>query len=611
MTDDADKENPFVTKPKPLRAPSHVDDDGDGDGAAELAASTASPAGRRAAKRVPLSPFHGQSASPSKPEPSKPKAHAAALPPHTPRHRDAARKVPVTPTRRILLAGVPRTPRSLRTPSTPRHDALTAYHDARQLFARGAPPTALFGRDHQRHELSALVSARIPSTKSGCIYVSGPPGTGKSALVADVCRQTESESRVKAVCINCMSVKHARDLYRKLLDAFAHVDDVPEGGESDALRALFLQRDHAYLVTLDEVDRLVHVDTHLLYNLFEWSMQPSSSLVLISIANALDFTDRFLPRLKARGLQPHLLPFMPYTAPQIATIVTSKLDALLAPGSRPAADYVPFIHPTAIQFLSKKVAAHSGDLRKAFDICARAIDVVQAETHSQHAKKAAEPSPSPTPSPSKTALVENMNLSSSPARRTPVKPRFKDALAASLAQVSPMNAPRVTIAHMARITATIFGNGAVQRLQNLNIQQKAVLCALAALEQKERSSTSDGIVATPSKKHSAAPTIKFLLETYTALCKRDKVLHPLTSTEFRDVVSSLETLSLISSVEGKTGSLGVASATPSKKGRGGFGVAAVEERRVSSAVGNKELAAALVGPGCGILQSILDGHEAC
>jgi cell division control protein 6 len=102
---------------------------------------------------------------------------------------------------------------------------------------------------------------------------------------------------------------------------------------------------------------------------------------------ALDLTDRFLPRLKARKLKPQLLPFLPYTAPQIASIITTRLQSLLPEnGERGtvAAGYVPFLHPAAIQLCSKKVASQTGDLRKVFDICRRAIDLIESETKQKY-----------------------------------------------------------------------------------------------------------------------------------------------------------------------------------------------------------------------------------
>lgn len=550
--------------------------------------------------RVPLSTTKGN--SPSK----APAASSQKAPtPSTPRHRDAlANKIAVTPRHRIIVAGRPLTPRTPHTPATPRNAAPTVYNEARTVFARGSAPTALFGREEERKELEAFISTRAKTKRSGCIYVSGPPGTGKSAFVNQVCSEIGASSSVRTGYVNCMSVKNAVDLYRTLLEEFMDITDIEEGEEMVALKKLFLQRKTSYVVTLDEVDHLLELDVDLLYNIFEWSLQKSSGLVLVGIANALDFTDRFLPRLKARGLKPHLLPFLPYTAAQISSVITSKLKALVPDG----ADDVPFIHPTAIMFLSKKVAAQSGDLRKAFDICRRAIDLIEADTRDQHAKKVAEITPSPTPSPSKTPLVENINLSS-PVRRSPSKGKTQSALAASLAQLTVESAPRATIAHMARITAAVFSNGTVQRLMSLNLQQKAVLCSLSALEKKKRSSAADNVLTTPSKAHVTAPTVKELFQAYTVLCKRENVLHPLTSTEFRDIVGSLETLSLVSAVEGKAGSLVTNAGTPSRKGRGGFGGVAVEDRRVASSVDAKELSAALVGPGSGILKDILEGEE--
>ncbi|KAF2280969.1 cell division control protein Cdc6 [Westerdykella ornata] len=599
ILDEGENENPFVTPHKTCPQDENVPD------VDEQAEQPSAKRGRRAGK-IPSkrgAPEHRPLAEIQGNSPSKAPAVDSDKCPRTPRRRDASssNKVAITPRHRILLAGRPLTPRTPHTPSTPRSSAPTVYNEARQLFARGSAPSALFGRDAERNELIAFISSRIKAKKSGCIYVSGPPGTGKSAFVNDACRETQTEG-VKTAYVNCMSIKNAVDLFRTLLEEFVDITEVAEGNEMGSLKKLFLQRKTSYIVTLDEVDHLLELDLDLLYSIFEWSLQKNSGLILVGIANALDFTDRFLPRLKARGLKPHLLPFLPYSASQISSVITSKLKTLLPTES----SHVPFIQPTAIMFLSKKVAAQSGDLRKAFDICRRAIDLIEADTRDQHAKAVAEITPSPTPSPSKTPLCDIINHSS-PVTQSPSKVKSQNALATSLAKLTIETAPRATIAHMAKITAAVFSNGTVQRLQNLNLQQKAVLCALSALEKKKRTSTGDGTISTPSKSHSSAPTIKELYDAYTALCKKDNVLHPLTSTEFRDVVGSLETLSLVSAVEGKAGSLVAAVGTPSRKGRGGgFGGVVIEDRRIASAVGSKELASALVGPGSSILKRILE-----
>ncbi|KAK0610277.1 Origin recognition complex subunit 1 [Lasiodiplodia hormozganensis] len=620
VLDNSEKENPFVTPKKP-RTPKNVDLGADELADEDLPAkrmrgSPTVPAKHGAMQgRVALSPAkinsHFKTAKANVSTDAK-TSHDAT--PSTPRHRDAcANKVAVTPRHRVSVSSKPLTPRTPRTPTTPRASATTIYNDARQLFIRGSQPGRLIGREEERDELQQFVSSRVGPRKSGCLYISGPPGTGKSALVSEVCQELD-DATVKRAYINCMSAKSASELYVKLLEEIGEADDVLEGTEQETLRKIMFRREVSYVVTLDEVDYLLELDLELLYNIFEWAMRPKSSLILLGIANALDFTDRFLPRLKSRGLKPQLLPFMPYTASQVAAVINSKLKGLLPTDTTASADFVPFLHPTAIQFLAKKVAAQTGDLRKAFDICRRAIDMIESDTREQHARKSAEESSDPVATPSKTILIENMNLSS-PAR-TPTKTSRHSAVASSLSKLRVETAPRATIAHMARVTAAVFSNGTTQRLKNLNLQQKAVLCALSALEKKLRDGAAMAPPSTPSRHQSAAvaaPTIKALYDAYASLCKRDNVLHPLTSTEFRDVVASLETLSLISALEGngKSGSFSVPS-TPSKRGGrggGGFSAGLVEEKRVSSSVGLKELSGALDGPGSGVLRGLLNGED--
>ena len=454
------------------------------------------------------------------------------------------------------------------------------------------------------------MSECIDSSHGGCLYISGPPGTGKSAFVGGVCEDFTTTETVAMSTVNCMSIKSAKDLATTLCDNLGITPEPSRSADFDFLRAYFLgeaEKSHKYIVVLDEIDRLVDLDLKLLYSLFEWSLLPTSSLILIGIANALDLTDRFLPRLKSRNLKPELLPFMPYTAQQITEILTSKLRSLL-PSSALDNSFVPFLHPAAITFMSKKVASQTGDLRKAFDIAHRTITLVESETRSTAARLRLEQS-SPSKS-SATPLMENINLASPPAARpTPLK---QTTLTSSLAHFTIENAPRASIAHAAKITAQVFSNGTSQRLLSLNIQQKAVLCSLCALEKKKRNTPSQSIFATPSKKSDAdrAPTVKQLYEAYTSLCKRENLLHALTGGEFRDVVGGLETLSLLQEVEAKgQGSFGTPSKTPSRRMKAGGFTNSVggDDKRMSSAVGFQELLGSLKGPGSEILKEILEG----
>ncbi|KAK0119159.1 AAA ATPase, variant 2 [Cadophora gregata] len=529
--------------------------------------------------------------------------------PQTPRHRDAlSKQAPVTPRHRVMLAGKPLTPGTPRTPMTPGGSITTIYSKARQLFTRSTEPGRLVGRESEREELSSFVRESIAKTSGGCTYVSGPPGTGKSAMVNEVTESFESSSTVKKAYINCMSMKTSKDLQGNLLENLCEGIEVVEVDEIQTLQGMFVPRKKSntvYIVTLDEIDHILTLDLEILYKLFEWSLQKSSRLVLIGIANALDMTDRFLPRLKARNLKPQLLPFLPYSAAQIKMVIVTRLKSLI-PADSPTPDYVPFLHPAAIELCSRKVSSQSGDLRKAFDICRRAIDLIESETKQKHDQALIDREcPS---SPSKKPLEENANLAS-PARQQTTKLVPAKALAKSLGALTVETAPRASISHVNKITSSTFGNGANQRLKTLNLQQKAALCALVAVEKSKREAAAN-VMATPSKSKNVAPTIKALYDIYCKLCTRDSILHPLTSTEFRDVIGSLETLSLISAVDGRNGSFVALNAGP-RKGRApkfGGGIGIGDEKRVGSCVGEKEVAQAVEGLGAGILKSILHGE---
>ncbi|KAL9131863.1 MAG: hypothetical protein Q9217_000309 [Psora testacea] len=527
--------------------------------------------------------------------PVKDKENIVQLPtPKTPRHKDVlSKRIPITPRHRIGLASKTQTPRTLRTPLTPRN-APTVYNPARHLFSKNAYPGRLIGRNEERKGLKSFLEEGHASRSGRCLYVSGPPGTGKSALVREVCNEVKGTDGVKAAYINCMSIKTSEQMYMTLTSELLGDELFPERDPSAQLRSIFVPRKKSegftYVVTLDEIDHLVTLDTDILYTLFEWSHRRYSRLIVIGIANALDLTERFLPQLKARNLKPQLLPFLPYTASQIASIITTKLQSLLSDGATDQPDFVPFIHPTAIQLCAKKVASQTGDIRKAFEIIRRTIDVVETEAKAKHEAEVA--SRSLWHSPTRSPLVENPNLAS-------LSPYPAPTVAASLADLTPLTAPRATIAHVSRVSAAAFSNGTYQRLQTLNLHQKAALCAFLSHQKTSRNAMTS-VLSTPTKALGVAPTVKRLYEIYCCLSRRENALHPLTATEFADVISGLETLGLVGEENGRRGRTRmVASCTEEREGG----------RRIVSFVDEKEIQACLGSIGGGILRSLLLGGD--
>merc|ERR1719216_230966 len=134
------------------------------------------------------------------------------------------------------------------------------------------------------------------------------------------------------------------------------------------------------LLVLDEVDQLETKDQTVLYTVFEWPALEGSRLVLCGIANSLDLTDRVLPRLQVSpAYKPSLLHYPPYSKQQIMDILTARLQE----GTGREGTGNPVITTRAIAFLAGKIASLSGDLRKALDVCRRALELSETIARKQ------------------------------------------------------------------------------------------------------------------------------------------------------------------------------------------------------------------------------------
>lgn len=196
--------------------------------------------------------------------------------------------------------------------------------------------------------------------------------------------------KFKSVFINCMTVKTASSIYSKITEGLGFSDQTLEGLQKGV-------RKHACVVILDEVDQLQSYNQQILYSLFELVKLKDSKVVLVGIANSLDLTDKTVPLLQAYGCRPQLYNFAPYSDKQIIDILKSRL-----------AEHSSIIKPMALTFLAKKVATCTGDVRKALDICRRAVEIVERQVRQQRILTARA---GPTCSPQKQVLVDITHIS--------------------------------------------------------------------------------------------------------------------------------------------------------------------------------------------------------
>ncbi|KAJ2963495.1 hypothetical protein NQZ79_g1546 [Umbelopsis isabellina] len=375
--------------------------------------------------------------------------------------------------------------------------------EAKALFRRTAVPTRLVGRTQERDTIAKFWEDHAIGNKSGCLYISGSPGTGKSAMLREIIADMQPKAKdvsthtIKVCSINCMSVKEPRAIYAKLVAELKGPRTIVETDVIKQAEKLLNGKTKA----MKQIDHLLTKDQDVLYKIFEWASIPTSRLVLIGIANALDMTDRLLPRLRAKNCEPQLVNFNPYKVEEISAIIKDRLSSLNQEKDAPA-----IIQPQAIELCARKVAAATGDLRKALDVCRQAIEMAEAE-----AKKKATVTGKPA------VLGERKSNSQSPAATT---------------------TPKVTIAHVVKVMNVVFGSPSVQKIRQCNFQQKVALGVMVIMR------------ATPSKQKDQMTLGRFQ-EQYTTLCCVSDFITPVSRTELNDLVSMLDTTGLLTLAKAK------------------------------------------------------------
>ncbi|KAL4715214.1 hypothetical protein ACJJTC_012261 [Scirpophaga incertulas] len=231
----------------------------------------------------------------------------------------------------------------------------------------------LTSREQEIDFLTNFLYEHLENEKSASIYISGQPGTGKTASLLYILQLRKIIEGYQQVLINCTMMKSATRIYNRICKELKLA--TTSTTEKSCLNAIekYLQKKHKMiLLVLDEIDQLDSKRQSVLYTIFEWAALPDSRIVLIGIANALDLTERTLPRLQARcSLRPHTLNFAPYTKEQIVKIFTTILAS---------EDKTNVFSPVALQMLAgktQKSLQYSGDMRRALDIGRRVMELAR------------------------------------------------------------------------------------------------------------------------------------------------------------------------------------------------------------------------------------------
>lgn len=254
---------------------------------------------------------------------------------------------------------------------TPVRAAKGGLEKSRKRLHVSAIPQCLPCRDNEFREVYNFVEGKLRSGGGGCMYVSGVPGTGKTATVQDVmnCLRQSAENdelpNFTFVDINGMRLTEPRQAYVQLLWQLNNQKATADHA-ADLLNKLFSQRRKlATVVIADELDLLWTKKQDVLYHLFDWPTHRHAKLIIVAIANTMDLPERVMMNRVSSRLGLTRLTFRPYNFKQLQEIVCSRLEGLNT------------FESDAVQLASRKVAAVSGDARRCLDICRRATEIAE------------------------------------------------------------------------------------------------------------------------------------------------------------------------------------------------------------------------------------------
>ncbi|XP_041996892.1 cell division control protein 6 homolog B-like isoform X2 [Salvia splendens] len=254
---------------------------------------------------------------------------------------------------------------------------LRAVNEALHLST--APPNVVC-RENEKNQILDFCSKCVKEEKAGSLYVCGCPGTGKTLSMEKVkvmlvdWANKEGVQPPDVLSINCTTLANMSEIFSKILGQ-THYGKKPSPSTSSLHQLQKLYSQHSpgmkmILVVADELDYLITKDRSVLHDLFMLTTMPFSRCILLGVANAIDLADMFIPKLQSLNCKPMVITFCAYSKDQIINILQERLKAL---------PYTVF-QPQALELCARKVAAASGDMRKALAVCRSAIEMLIGES---------------------------------------------------------------------------------------------------------------------------------------------------------------------------------------------------------------------------------------
>ncbi|XP_030647812.1 origin recognition complex subunit 1 [Chanos chanos] len=285
----------------------------------------------------------------------------------TPRKTPSKKMAPSTPrTPRYATPSIPSRTQPARTPGN-------VLEEARARLHVSSVPESLPCREQEFQDIYSFVESKIIDGTGGCMYISGVPGTGKTATVHEVIRSLQQAAeqdeipQFRFIEINGMKMTDPHQAYVQILQKLSDQKATPDHAAA-LLEKRFSNpapKKETTVLLVDELDLLWTRKQNVMYNLFDWPTRRHARLVVLTIANTMDLPERIMINRVASRLGLTRMSFQPYSFKQLQQIITSRLNRVKA------------FEEDALQLVSRKVAALSGDARRCLDICRRATEICE------------------------------------------------------------------------------------------------------------------------------------------------------------------------------------------------------------------------------------------
>uniref|UniRef100_A0A1A7WR02 Origin recognition complex subunit 1 n=1 Tax=Iconisemion striatum TaxID=60296 RepID=A0A1A7WR02_9TELE len=297
----------------------------------------------------------------------------------TPQSKQKTSSMPQTPrkTPRKTAPSTPRTPRNatpiIPSRSLPARQPANILEEARTRLHVSSVPESLPCREQEFQDIYNFVEGKILDGTGGCMYISGVPGTGKTATVHEVMRCLQNAADMDEIppfCfveINGMKMTDPHQAYVQVLQKLTGQKATADHAAAllDKRFSNAAPRKETTVLLVDELDLLWTRKQNVMYNLFDWPTRRHARLVVLTIANTMDLPERIMINRVASRLGLTRMSFQPYSFKQLQQIITSRLNKVKA------------FEEDALQLVSRKVAALSGDARRCLDICRRATEICE------------------------------------------------------------------------------------------------------------------------------------------------------------------------------------------------------------------------------------------